>query len=60
MITWVVVWVLTVTPYKSGSYQLSFETKQECLDAYAFHKKKHYALADVASCTKTKTPMVVK
>ena len=60
MIAWVTVWVLTVTPYKSGSYQLNFQTKQDCLSAYVFHKKKHPSAGDVASCTETKNPMVTK
>lgn len=59
MITWVTVWVLTIAPYQYGSYQLSFETKEECLSAYSFHTSK-IKQSLVATCTKTKQPMVVK
>lgn len=56
MITWVAVWVLTVSQYKGDGYQLTYATQKACIHQMAKHKKSYF---DVR-CDFQQIPVVVK
>lgn len=57
MITWVTVWVLTVSQYKGDGYQLTYATQKACIHQMKKHKKERYF--DVR-CDFQQIPVVVK